>query len=378
MITIPGKIPVTIYPLFWLCAAFLGFMYSGGQLGALLLWVVVIFISVLVHEYGHASTALFFKKKPKIALVALGGMTTYDGDLPLWKQFLIVLNGPLAGLLLAFAAKGCTFLAFIPLFLRIACYLLFYINIFWTLVNLLPILPLDGGQLLRIVLEGFFGFRGIKITLFIGMVLAGILAAVFFTLGAFLIGTVFLLFTFEGYQSWKRSKEITSSDKSSEVKTLLSSAENALMQGNKEEARAAFEEILRYTNQGVAYKTAAQYLGLLYYKEGRKKQAYDMLLNVQDSVRKEPLFLLHELAFLHEDYALVTKLSSQCFQEYPQKEVAVKNAKAFGRLSDPISAGGWVQSAHRLGVDTRDLLKDPAFDLVRKDREFQEFVEHLQ
>ncbi len=35
-------------------------------------------------------------------------------------------------------------------------------NLFWTIVNLLPVLPLDGGQLLRIVLEAAFGVKDLR------------------------------------------------------------------------------------------------------------------------------------------------------------------------------------------------------------------------
>ncbi|MBI3236126.1 MAG: M50 family metallopeptidase, partial [Chlamydiales bacterium] len=100
MITIPGKIPILIHPTFWLFAAIIGFMNSQSFIGTLI-WVGIIFISVLFHEFGHALMACLFGKKPRIELVALGGLTYHSGEgLSLGKQFLIVLNGPLFGLIL--------------------------------------------------------------------------------------------------------------------------------------------------------------------------------------------------------------------------------------------------------------------------------------
>jgi len=94
------KIPVTISPFFWLLAAFIGFMGTGNIQGTLI-WMVVIIASVLVHEFGHALTALFFGQKVRVQLVAFGGMTERQGPkLKLWQEFLITLNGPLAGLMM--------------------------------------------------------------------------------------------------------------------------------------------------------------------------------------------------------------------------------------------------------------------------------------
>ena len=52
---------------------------------------------------------------------------------------------------------------------------LLWINLWWTVFNLLPILPLDGGQMLRNVL----GPRNLKATETVGTVLAGTLAVWF-------------------------------------------------------------------------------------------------------------------------------------------------------------------------------------------------------
>src|SRR3990172_11840545 len=101
---IPGKIPIVIRPSFWLVAALIGFLNSFSFVGTLV-WIGVIFVSVIVHELGHALSALSFGLRPKIELVAFGGLTYHRGDqLAFWKQFLIVLFGPIFGFLLFVAA----------------------------------------------------------------------------------------------------------------------------------------------------------------------------------------------------------------------------------------------------------------------------------
>ncbi len=87
----------------------------------------------------------------------------HSGGVSLPKRFLIILNGPLFGFLLFLMARGVLQLsdvatsAVAPVLLALQ-----YINLFWTVVNLLRVLPLDGGQLLSVICEGVFGVKGIR------------------------------------------------------------------------------------------------------------------------------------------------------------------------------------------------------------------------
>ena len=71
-------IPVRVSPLFFLTAALIGFLWSNTLMGTLI-WMMIIFVSVLVHEYGHALTAKAFGQSPRIELVAFGGLTIPQG-----------------------------------------------------------------------------------------------------------------------------------------------------------------------------------------------------------------------------------------------------------------------------------------------------------
>ena len=52
-------IPVRVHPLFWLIAVLLG-ISGDPQPAEILLWVVAVFVSILVHELGHALTMRAF------------------------------------------------------------------------------------------------------------------------------------------------------------------------------------------------------------------------------------------------------------------------------------------------------------------------------
>ena len=136
-------IPVRVSPLFFLTAALIGFLWSNTLMGTLI-WMMIIFVSVLVHEYGHALTAKAFGQSPRIELVAFGGLTIPQGKrLSLGKEFLVVLMGPAFGFLLFLTAYLIE--PYTESFMQMILRFTWIVNLFWTAINLLPILPFDGG-----------------------------------------------------------------------------------------------------------------------------------------------------------------------------------------------------------------------------------------
>lgn len=380
MIEIPGRIPVTIHPLFWLLAAFIGWFYTQTFSG-MLIWVGIIFFSVLIHEFGHALTAIAFRQKAQIQLVALGGLTSFEGPkLRFWQQFLIAFNGPLFGFFL---------FGFTTLLLQLDLSnfpLLFKIlkstqmaNLFWTIINLLPVLPLDGGQLLRITLEAAFGLKGFKAALLSGAVIAALFSFYFFTVQAFLIGAIFFLFAFQSFDSWRKSRFATSGDREDENKQTLMLAEVALKEGKKGEAKQLFEQVRQKGEGGLLASAASQYLAFLYEQEEKHKDAYDLLIPFKKNLADDALCLLHKLAATQGDYSLVAELSSDCYQVSSTSEVALRNARAFAFLKQPKPAGGWLQTAYQHGgFDLDALLKEEEFASLKSDADFRSFVDQLQ
>lgn len=198
-------IPVRIHPLFWLISAVLG--WHDNDLPAVLLWVICIFISILVHEYGHGLMAKRFGGSPSIVLYGLGGLCYSQGERTPWERLAVILAGPGAGFLLCAlvllgtsAAFGITVgehLAFIrqltPLegdpmevisgmrklpspTARGLYGNLVYINLMWGLVNLLPLWPLDGGQATQVVLTMFDRRHGTRRGHIVSLLTGGILA----------------------------------------------------------------------------------------------------------------------------------------------------------------------------------------------------------
>lgn len=175
-------IPVEVEPWFWLVMAFLG----GGMIAlqrsvpddylGVLLFMLAGFISVLVHELGHALTGWKLGGGTVwIKLWWLGGLAFQQGGrLNRRNRCAMILAGPGAGLLLAAISIAAVLVVF-PLqeaLQRLWLYLqytnifhyqmvaifpdnkpiygffnaMIWVNVWWSLLNLIPVYPLDGGQ----------------------------------------------------------------------------------------------------------------------------------------------------------------------------------------------------------------------------------------
>ncbi len=151
--------PVHLDISFVIIMAVLGY-YPGVTLRFMLLWLVITPFAVLVHELGHALVARTTGAKPEIALAGFGGVTTYvpPSALSRVRSLAISLAGPFVGLVIGLVLIGVrkALDGTIDPFgagadaLRIGI----WTCIAWSVLNLLPILPLDGGQAMRELLPG--------------------------------------------------------------------------------------------------------------------------------------------------------------------------------------------------------------------------------
>lgn len=146
-----GKVPVEILPSFFLVAVMLRVMGGSLDVGGAAAWTAIVLASVLLHELGHATVGLLFGLAPRIRLHGMGGTTSWEQapKLSSWKRIAISLAGPAAG----FVFGIIVFLLRVPLVRglpgdlgrQLVAWLL-WVNFGWGILNLLPMLPLDGGS----------------------------------------------------------------------------------------------------------------------------------------------------------------------------------------------------------------------------------------
>ena len=378
MIQIPGKIPIHIYPIFWLLVGLIGWLNTQSIMGTLI-WGGVIVISVLIHEFGHALTAVAFGQKAEISLVGMGGLTTRRGEkLSKWKDFIIVLNGPLAGLCLAFLSYlliGYLNEKMHPL-LRYALMISLEVNIFWTILNLLPILPLDGGHLFRIVLEGLFGLNGAKWAFLISVILSGLLAL--YLLAAqqqIVLAALFLMLGFESYRSWTEMRKITPSDTNQDLQDLLKASIQDMNNGLSEKAMGKLYAIRDASKRGILFITSSLYLAHLLAQQGKVKMAWDLLSPLEKQLSVEGLQFLQQLASRQNMWKEAVRIGNLLYREAPSATTAIQNALANAMMGNVEPTIGWLRSAEEQGLSNlEEILKKSAFDPVRDSPEFQSWV----
>jgi Zn-dependent protease len=171
-----GKIPVRIQPSFFLVAVLFGLF--GTDLRILAAWVVIVFASVMLHELGHATMGLAFGLSPSIELHAMGGTTSWTTNrlLTTAQRVAISLAGPFAGFGLAAIVRYAVGPGvFPPTPLGAFIYdNLFFVNFWWGVVNLLPMLPLDGGSVMTHLLNALTGGRGERPARIVSIVVAAL------------------------------------------------------------------------------------------------------------------------------------------------------------------------------------------------------------
>jgi stage IV sporulation protein FB len=227
-------IPVRVHPLFWLIALLLG---SSGDLIQLPIWIFVVFVSILIHELGHALAMRRYGQPSRIILHFAGGLTVPEPvswgsgwanvSLRPNQEIFISLAGPGAGFLLAaLVVVGATIsggsiitnwlFGVIPLpvaalmpiggrVLSLLLTMLLWVNVFWGLINLLPVYPLDGGNVSRYLLLQADPIDGVRKALWISVIAGGLVAvAGLLILRSMYMAFLFGLLAFQSYQSLQR------------------------------------------------------------------------------------------------------------------------------------------------------------------------------
>jgi stage IV sporulation protein FB len=144
--------PVHIHGFFWLNSALMGGAIGANspeQLRGLLAWMVAVFLSILIHELGHALTMRNFgDRQVLITLFAFGGLAQGSQLRSRREDFMVSAAGPGLQILVGLAVGWSVTLWKPPsLWLHQMLDAFTVVSIFWALLNLIPIIPLDGGHL---------------------------------------------------------------------------------------------------------------------------------------------------------------------------------------------------------------------------------------
>lgn len=168
--------PVRIHWMFWLNTALMGGAVTASSpedMLSLMSWMTAVFLSILIHELGHALTMRNYgDRQVDIELYAFGGLAQGRRTLTRHENIWVSAAGPglqiLAGLAVGWAA---TIWPPNSLWLREMLDGFIVVSIFWALLNLLPVVPLDGGRLCGAFLGAQRWRQVLKISLVCSVVL---------------------------------------------------------------------------------------------------------------------------------------------------------------------------------------------------------------
>jgi len=184
-----GPITVSVEPGFVLVSVLIGL--ATGTVEGVIAWFLAVLVSVLVHELGHAVAFVAMGSEAKVRLYALGGLTSGRAGLSRLRHVTVSLAGPLAGLVVLGvpAALVQDAVPTLPRFIDLVVGFVVWASIGWSLLNLLPLVHLDGGHIARELLEAGLGDRAEVVAPAVSVVTAVVAAGV-----AWLLDQPFLAF----------------------------------------------------------------------------------------------------------------------------------------------------------------------------------------
>jgi Zn-dependent protease len=427
-----GRIPVEVHPSHFALAALLGCiqvaglrttggalwparLLAGDALGsaagaaaaALLVFVGTVFAAVLVHELGHALVSLGFRYRPTIQLAWLGGFTALDASRPIpWhRQLALALAGPLAS---TSVGAVCVALSSSRLgagseVARYALGIAARINLAWAVLNLLPVLPLDGGRIVTGALLRAYGRAGMVAAQGLGLLLCA--ALIVWQRGNPLLVALFTLFGLHAARTlataWRGEEASTRSDELVQAKGLFRA-------GELDRARDRAEAVAAGDASPTLRAHAHHLLGWIALKHAQGRRALDHFSQVQgleveeqalaaafsligDDARAIPLWekgwertrdptILHEwggaliragkldrasrlpgvdlakayrcaerVAFVRGDFTRAAELGLSALDRHPSAEVAYDVACALARAGEPDRAVLLLERARDLG-----------------------------
>lgn len=196
-------IPVRVQPVFLVITVVLALSRLSTPI-LLVSWIAVVFASVLLHELGHAMAFRALGHSSSIELHAMGGHTRAVAAMSPKQDVFVSLAGPAVGLLLGGAIYLLSVvspeLRSIP-HLGVVIADLLWVNIGWGVLNLLPILPLDGGRVLIAALRHWNPQQATLLAHRISMITAGIGAAIALQYGMMVAVLMAGLFAADNYRA---------------------------------------------------------------------------------------------------------------------------------------------------------------------------------
>lgn len=341
-------IPVRVGIEFWVLTLIFGFRgdksLAAGLRGALT-WTAVVFVSIMIHELGHALVVRRFGARPVISLHALGGLTSYTSPgLSRPRQIAVSLAGPFAGFALGavvwFASRK---LQLGPGAKDLVTSLLF-VNIGWGIINMLPVLPLDGGH----VLAATLGPRHAFVTWAISGTVGGLVALLGLKLHLPILVVLFGFATFHAIGQ-ARVAGAVAADARAGLEDRLREAKEALGRGDLDDAWLLADDVVRRAKSQPVRNGGLTALAWVHVERGQGARARAALAEIEPAHAIDP----YTVAAV-EDAAGASSRAKEILEE--ARRQGYRTVESSKLLIDLCAREGRLEAAVDVAVEDADLL----------------------
>jgi len=368
-----GPFPVIVEPSFWLIMALFG--YQPGVPGQYVAaWVFLGFVAILIHELGHALAIRVFGGGAGIRLYSFGGLTYSDRSFTRGRSIVVSLAGPATG----FVLGGLIFLLeyLYPPLPGFGVYVFGagkFVTIGWALLNLIPVMPLDGGQALAAAL----GPQRLRLSLLVAGA-SGLAATVYFARDERVYAAVLFAFlALRNFMTWselgavqRRTGAVSRRAVTAEPQAALRAWE-LLHQGDEREARRIATTALEHTRPSAARNDLLDVLAWVELAEGDLAAARKQLEAVTppDAARALSRALIHEAS---DEPEACLPLALRAFQQEPSDTSAALAARVslrVGTLEEAdriVGAHAWTNPRLRDSLSAQVALRRSDYPLAER------------
>jgi Zn-dependent protease len=294
-------IPVRLKSSFFLMALVLG--SSLGMTIELAIWVVVVLFSILLHELGHAFAMRFFGYSPSIELCHTGGLTSWGESqrtsLP-FEQTIVSLAGPISGFIVSGFVwmTRSLFLSLPGSYGHTLLQHLLWINFGWGVLNLLPMLPLDGGGVMKAVLQAVTHSQSnvlaYIISICVSLTAAVLAVSVHWNWAAFIAAYCGLIsYQYLQSENYQKKDEV--------LRPQLTALWRDLLAGEAEKVVKACDELLTLAKSDLFRASIVELATWGYLRMEKIERAYEMINSMPESY--QPSARLKGTLLLRAGYA---------------------------------------------------------------------------
>jgi Zn-dependent protease len=372
-----SSVSLSVRPSFFILS-FLFSIFVGASISTAFLIVGILFLVFFIHELGHVAVSWMLGRPCETVIGGAGGKTEVFGPLlKFWQRTAILLGGVLATYFVMAGARVWLFdEEALSTTLRESLYLLYSLSVGWFWFNLLPLYPFDGGEIALDIGRSLFGRFGERAVAILSMLIALFLTLYLLAAGAF-VGVILCFYCLTQSFTLFRHPSVSRVGDLSEDAVHLHELRQRWLVGEQDDIIAQMQKLAHKSDEKEVRQEAVECCSGYLLATERPREAYDMLLEAQDSLMQPALEHLQLAAYRTSHWFEGLEAGREAFRECHSLPVATLCAMLAARMGLAEESVSWLQTSKMLGLDTiANIVGSVDFDSIRANAEFQAFEHH--